>query len=223
MITVHHLETSRSHRVLWLLEELGVPYDIVRYARDPATMRAPAALQKIHPLGKSPVIADGGKTIAESGAIMEYIVETYGAGRMAPPRGTDDRLRYTYWLHYAEGSAMPLLLLKLVFMRMPKGKLPFWLRPVVKMIAKKGQDGFVDPQLAQHVAYWESELAARPWFAGAEFSAADIQMSYPVEAAVARLGLGAGAPKLTAFVQRIRARPAYQRAEAAGGPMVAPA
>src|SRR5258706_12967850 len=127
MLIVHHLNNSRSQRVLWLLEELGVPYEIVRYQRQP-DMRAPAQLRAIHPLGKSPVVTDNGNTIAESGAIAEYILDTYGEGRLIPPPKTPERLRYTYWRHYAEGSAMPPLLFNLLFTPMPK-RSPALLRP----------------------------------------------------------------------------------------------
>ncbi len=217
MITVHHLNNSRSQRILWLLEELGLPYEVVRYERDPATMRAPDALRKIHPLGKSPVITDNGQHIAESGAIIEYLLETHGQGRLIPPAGTPDRQRYRYWLHYAEGSAMPLLLLKLVFMRMAEGPMPFFARPIARAISKKGQDMLVDPQLKTHMEYWEAELGHSEWFAGPEMSGADIQMSFPLEAATARAG-AAHYPRIKAFLDRIHARPAYQRALKAGGP-----
>jgi len=218
MITVHHLNNSRSQRVLWLLEELGCTYTVVRYERDKMTMLAPPALRQIHPLGKSPVLTDGDRTVAESGAIIDYLIETYGNGRLIPLPGTPERLRYTYWLHYAEGSAMPPLLLKLIFLRLAKGPMPFFVRPIVRMIAKGMQDRFIDPQLKLHTGYWESELSKHTWFAGAEFTAADIQMSFPVEAAAARLGIATTHPRLKSFLERIHARPAYQRALEAGGP-----
>ncbi|MGO9307330.1 MAG: glutathione S-transferase family protein [Candidatus Korobacteraceae bacterium] len=218
MITVHHLNNSRSQRVLWLLEELGVPYEVVRYERDPKTMLAPAALKRIHPLGKSPVITDNGQTIAETGAIIEYIVDTYGEGRLVPPPGTPERLRYTYWLHYAEGSAMPPLLLKLVFLRLASQPAPLFVKPVLKQISKRVQSTFIDPQLALHVGYWEDELSKHSWFAGEAFTAADIQMSFPAEASTARAGFGDKYPNLRAFLERIYSRPAYQRALERGGP-----
>jgi glutathione S-transferase len=216
MLTVHHLNNSRSQRVLWLLEELGLPYEIVRYQRQ-ADMRAPKDLRAIHPLGKSPVITDGGKTIAESGAIVEYIVGTYGDGRLVPAPDTPERLRYTYWLHYAEGSAMPLLLLKLLFNIMPK-RAPALLRPVVRKVSSQALTTLVNPQLKQHMSFWESELTKSEWFAGDAFTAADIQMSFPLEAAAARGGLEQGHPAAMAFLDRIHARPAYQRALEQGGP-----
>jgi glutathione S-transferase len=216
MLTVHHLNNSRSQRVLWLLEELGVPYEIVRYQRQP-DMRAPAELRALHPLGKSPVITDRGNTIAESGAIIEYILDAYGEGRLIPPPKTPERLRYIYWLHYAEGSAMPTLLLKLLFTVMPK-RVPALLRPLVRKVSNQVLTAFVNPQLKQHMAFWENELGKSEWFAGDEFTAADIQMSFPLEAAAARASLAEGHPKAAAFLERIHARPAYKRALEKGGP-----
>jgi glutathione S-transferase len=209
MIIVHYLDNSRAHRILWLLEELGVAYEVKTYQRGP-DMRAPASLKAVHPLGKSPVIEDGGRIIAESGAIIEYLVETYGEG------GTDEALRYRYWLHYAEGSAMPLLLLKLLFLRLP-GQMPFLLRPVAKVIARGVQDRLVDPQLADHRALWDAELAREGWFAGEVFSAADIAMSFPVEAGSARFARQGAIPAIRHYLEAIRARPAYQRALSRGG------
>jgi glutathione S-transferase len=217
MIVVHHLNNSRSQRILWLLEELGLEYELKRYERDRKTMLAPAALRAIHPLGKSPVITDGSLTLAESGAIVEYLVERYGNGKLAPAPGTPERLRYTYWLHYAEGSAMPPLLLKLVFDRVANGPVPFFVKPVAKAISHRVLTSFVNPQIKQHLDFMEAELEKSRWFAGNEFSAADIQLSFPLEAAVARAGLNASRPKLMTFLERIHARPAYQRALERGG------
>lgn len=217
MITVHHLANSRSQRVLWLLEELGLEYEVRRYERDPGTLLAPPALRDVHPLGKSPVITDGALTVAESGAIVEYLVERYGGGRLAPPAGTAERLRYTYWLHYAEGSAMPPLLLKLIFDRIETGPMPFFVRPVARAIAGRVKSSFVEPQIRLHLDYLEGELARSTWFAGNEFTAADIQMSFPLEAAAARAGLDASRPHLRDFLDRIHARLAYRRALERGG------
>ncbi|MBA3593687.1 MAG: glutathione S-transferase [Pseudomonadota bacterium] len=217
MITVHHLNHSRSQRILWLLEELALKYDIKRYERDPKTMLAPASLRAVHPLGKSPVITDGELTIAESGAIVDYLIEHYGAGRLAPPAGTPDRLRYTYWLHYAEGSAMSPLLLKLVFDKIETAPMPFFAKPIAKAISGKAKSSFIEPQIAQHLDYLEAELGNNQWFAGSEFSGADIQLSFPLEAAAARGGLNASRPRLMDFLKRIHARPAYQRAIERGG------
>ncbi len=219
MITLHHLENSRSQRVLWLLEELGVPYEVKRYRRDPKTMYAPPELARVHPLGKSPVITEGDATVAESGAIVEYLLDEHDReGRLRPPPGTPERRRYTYWLHFAEGSAMPPLLMKLVFDQVRKAKVPFFIKPVVRGVADKVTQSFIAPNLARQFRFMEDELATRPWFAGEAFSAADIQMSFPLEAAAARGGLGDDFPKLMDWLQRIHARPAYQRALQAGGP-----
>jgi glutathione S-transferase len=217
MITVHHLNNSRSQRILWLLEELELSYEIKRYERDARTMLAPPSLRKVHPLGKSPVITDGGETLAESGAIIEYLVDRYGAGRLAPAPGTPARLRYAYWLHYAEGSAMPPLLLKLVFDRIESGPMPFFVRPVARAIAGRVKSGFVEPQITRHLDYMEAELGRFRWFAGDEFSAADIQMSFPLEVAIKRAGLDMSRPRLMDFLARIHARPSYLRALERGG------
>jgi glutathione S-transferase len=216
LLVVHHLNNSRSQRVLWLLEELELPYEIKPYQRDPQTMLAPPELRAIHPLGKSPVLTDGDTVIAESGAIIDYVVSRYGNGRLIPPEGTPERLAYTYWLHYAEGSAMPPLLLKLVFGVIPE-RTPFLVRPIAKGIADAAQKSFIDPQLRLHTLYWEAELGKHAWFAGEAFTAADIQMSFPVEAASSRK-LIEGLSKLEAFLQRVHARPAYRRALDKGGP-----
>src|SRR6185369_14387065 len=167
MIVLHHLNNSRSQRILWLLEELEVPYEIRRYQRDAKTSLAPPELLAVHPLGKSPVITDNGLTLAESGAIVEYLVERYGAGKLIPPMGSPERMRYTYWLHFAEGSAMPPLLMKLVFDRIEHGKMPFFARPIARGIARRVKGGFVEPNLARIVSHIESELEASEWFAGA--------------------------------------------------------
>jgi glutathione S-transferase len=218
VITVHHLNNSRSQRVLWMLEEIGLPYEIRRYERDPKTLLAPASLRGIHPLGKSPVITDGDMVLAESGAIIEYLVEKYAQGRFAPAHGTPERVRYNYWLHYAEGSAMPPLLLKLVFIQMPKAPMPAFVRPIVRRLAGQVQKSYVDPQIAMHLDYLESEIAKGPWFVGPEFTAADVQMSFPIEAAASRGGLGGSRSHLLGYLGRIRARAAYQRAIERGGP-----
>lgn len=215
MITVHHLNNSRSQRVLWLLEELALPYEIVKYERDPKTLLAPASLRKIHPLGKSPVITDGDATLAESGAILEYLVDTYGKGALAPAAGTPAFRHYRYFMHYAEGSLMPFLVMKLVFNKI-KTDAPFLVRPVARAIAGQVGDRFLDPNLASHLAFLAEHLAKHAWFAGDAFTAADVQMSFPVEGAVARAG-GAISPKLTEWLARIQARPAYRRAIEKGG------
>jgi glutathione S-transferase len=203
MITVHHLNNSRSQRVLWLLEELEVPYTVKRYERDRTTMLAPPELKQVHPLGKSPVIEDGGRVYAESGAIVEYLAETYG-GRLVP-KERDARERYRYWMHFAEGSMMTPLLLKLYAGRVGEAGAP---------LAERA-----DGQLALLLGFVEADLGEAPFFAGAALSAADVQMSFPLEAAAARGGLNAKSyPRLSAFLDRIHARPAYQRALERGGP-----
>ena len=218
MLTVHHLNNSRSQRVLWLLEELGLEYNVVRYQRDAQTMLAPPSLRKVHPLGKSPVLVDGKHTLAESGAILEYLVERYDTAHdLAPSPGTPEHLRYRYWMHYSEGSAMPPLLLSLVFSKIRQAPMPFFVKPVARGIADKAMGSFVGPQVKLHLDYMEGELGKSLWFAGKDFSAADIQMSFPVEAASARAGFKER-PKLQAFLDRIHARPAYQHALEQGGP-----
>jgi glutathione S-transferase len=217
MIIVHHLNNSRSQRVLWLLEELGVNYQLKQYQRDKLTMLAPASLRMVHPLGKSPVITDGDQVIAESGAIIDYLVERYSEGRLQPAPGTPERLAYTYWMHYAEGSAMPPLLLRLIFARLAHQPMPALMRPIARRFADRVMRGFVEPQIALHLDYMENELTKHPWFAGPEFTAADIQMSFPLEAAAARAGLDASRPRLWGFLERIHARPAYGRAVDKGG------
>lgn len=216
MIKVHHLNDSRSQRVLWLLEELGLDYEVVRYQRAAGSRLAPPELLKVHPLGKSPVIEDGAVKVAETGAVVEYLLETYGQGRLRPAPGTEEARRFTYWLHYAEGSAMPPLLLKLVFGMLPR-RAPALMRPLVKGVAAKAMTGFVDPQLRTHVAFWEAELGRSEWFAGDQFTAADIMMSFPVEAGADRAFDAAKQPRLKAFLDRIHARPAYRRALERGG------
>jgi glutathione S-transferase len=211
MITVHHLNNSRSQRILWLLEELGLDYKIKRYQRDPQTMLAPASLRAVHPLGKSPVITDDTTTLAESGAIIEYLIDRYGAGKLSPAHGTPEHLRYIYWLHYAEGSLMPPLLLNLTFSELVKRSL-FLVRPIVWVISQSIKSSYITPQIDLHLKYLESELANSDWFVGNEFTAADIQMSFPLEAAAERAVLNASHPKLMDFLRRIHARPAYQRA-----------
>ena len=217
MIVVHHLNNSRSQRILWLLEELGLDYEIKLYQRDPQTMLAPPELRAVHPLGKSPVVTDGGLTLAESGAIIEYLIERYGEGKLAPARDSPDRIRYLYWLHYAEGSAMPPLLLKLVFDKIESAPMPFFVRPVARGLAQRVKSTFVVPQLEQHLDFLEAELGAAPWFVAGTFSGADIQLFFPLEAATSRAGLGPSRPNLWGFLQRAHARPAYQRALQKGG------
>jgi len=217
MITVHHLENSRSQRILWLLEELGVDYEIRRYGRDKQTGLAPPELLDVHPLGKAPVITDGDTTVAESGAIIEYLMDTYDDGSLRPAPGTPERLAYNYWLHYAEGTFAPLMLLSLVMSRIENAPLPFFLRPVARGIAKKVRDGYLDPNVTRNLQFMESTLARSPWFCGERITAADVQMSFALDAAEVRTDLGAEYPHLAAFLATIRALPAYRRALDKGG------
>ena len=218
-ITVHHLNNSRSQRVLWLLEELGLPYEIKFYERDKATMLAPPELRAVHPLGKSPVLTDGELVVAESGAILEYLVDRYGQGRLKPAAADQEALlRYRYWMHYAEGSVMSPLLMKLIFDRIERGPMPFFVKPIAKGIAAKVKSGFIQPSIDRHFNFIEAELGKSVWFAGHEFTAADVQMSFPLEAAAARGGAAAKQPRVTDFLKRIHARSAYQQALARGGP-----
>ncbi len=204
MIVVHHLNNSRSQRVLWLLEELGIEYEIKYYERDAVTMLAPDSLRQVHPLGKSPTITDGDITVAESGAIVEYLVNRYGNGRLIPSPNTPERLRYTYWLHYAEGSAMPPLLLNLIFDKFGLGD-------------SQAVSGFVAPQIKLHYDYIEGELHKSTWFTGEEFTAADIQMSFPLEMFAMDVQQVESRTKLKEFIERIHARTAYKRALERGG------
>ena len=202
-IIVHHLENSRSQRILWMLDELGLPHEIVRYERNKKTMLAPPELRAVHPLGKSPVIVEEGTVVAETGAIVEYLVEKAG-GRLGAPADRAGALRYRFWLHYAEGSMMPPLLLKLVLSKIP----------IMGKIAIKR----IQPMIDVHLDYVEAELGKRPWFAGDAMTAADIMMSFPLEAARARGGLGDARPHTVAWVAKVHALPAYQRALKVGGP-----
>jgi len=226
MITVHHLETSRSQRVLWLLEELGVPYELKLYKRDPRTRLAPPELRQVHPLGKSPVITDGDLVLAESGAILEYLAERYGgqatgdlAGLLATP-GTPEHRQLRFWMHYAEGSLMNWLVMKLVFMTIPTQPMPFFVKPIARQLCKKVQAKLIDPNLKTGMEFMESHLGKNTWFAGEQLSLADFQMSFAVAALLARSDAARKCPTVAAWLARIEARPAYQRALVKGGPVV---
>lgn len=218
MITLHHLENSRSQRILWLLEDLGVDYRIKQYKRDPVTSLAPPELQAVHPLGKSPVITDGDTTVAESGAIIEYLVGKYDKGRLRPPEGTPEQLAWTYWLHYAEGSFMPLMIVSLIMNRIESAPMPFFVKPIAKGITGKVRSNYLEPNVKRNLAFMEATLAKSIWFCGNAMTAADMQMSFAVEAAEVRTDLKAHYPKLQGFLKRIRSLPAYQRALEKGGP-----
>ena len=218
MLIVHHLQNSRSQRILWLLEELGVEYEIKRYLRDKKTSLAPPELRAVHPLGKSPVITDGDVTVAESGLITEYLIETYGDGRLMPEIGTPEHLQYRYWLHYAEGSFMPLMLIALMLNRIENAPVPFFVKPITKSIAAKAMDAYAGPNIKLNLQYLEARLQESVWFCGDEMTGADIMLSFPIEAAATRTNLPIDYPALMAFHQRIRTLPAYQRAIEIGGP-----
>lgn len=214
MITLHHLNNSRSHRILWLLEELGIDYEIKHYQRDKETMLAPPELKSVHPLGKSPVITDGNITIAESAAIIEYLIDNYGNHKFKPKAGTPEALKYNYWMHFAEGSAMGPLLLTLIFNKIDSA-VPLLIKPIIKAVTSKVRSNFINPNLKNNFAFIESELSKTEWFAGSEFSGADIQMSFPMEAGAVRTSnLG---PKSKEFLEKIHSRPAYRKALEIGG------
>ncbi len=220
MITVHHLEQSRSHRVLWLLEELEVPYQIKRYQREP-TMLAPEALKKVHPLGKSPVITDENRVVAESGAILEYLEQKYDHEFRLKLSDEESLLQSRYWLHYAEGSLMPLLVMKLIFGQMGKAPVPWLLRPVGAAFGKGVQKAWLDKQLQPHMKMIEQHLAANPWFAGQRFGIADIQMSFPLLALAQRVGMEQ-MPASQKWLQTVQQRAAWQRAIDQGGELSLP-
>jgi len=219
MLIVHHLENSRSHRILWLLEELGVDYEIKRYERDKTTNLAPPELREVHPLGKSPVITDDDVTVAESGLIVEYLIEKYGNGRLMPVVGTPEHLQFRYWMHYAEGTFMPLMIISLILNRIETAPVPFFLKPVTKQIASKAMAAYAGPNIKLNLAYLEEALQNSTWFCGDEMTGADILLSFPIEAAATRTDLSEY-PALNEFRQRIRALPAYQRAIEKGGPYI---
>ncbi|MFK8014081.1 MAG: glutathione S-transferase [Gammaproteobacteria bacterium] len=218
MIVVHHLENSRSQRIVWLLEELELDYEIKRYDRDTQTSLAPPELLAVHPLGKSPVISDGGKVIAESGAIVEYLLETYDQGKLLPDRSSPDYQRYKYWLHFAEGTFMPYMVFSLVVGRIETAPMPFFVKPIARGIARKVRDAFLTPNISRNLDFMEQALTDDAWFAGGGISGADIMMIFPVEAAAVRASLEPQYGRLADYLRRVHARPAYQRALERGGP-----
>jgi glutathione S-transferase len=207
-IVVHHLENSRSQRILWLLEELGLEYSVEEYKRNPKTMRAGPELRKIHPLGRSPVVTVDDTVLAESAAIIEELIERFGEGRLRPEHGTDDYRRYRFYLHYAEGSLMTPLFAQLLTSQVRAAKLPFFIKPIAKGVAAKIDKNYTTPELANHLGFLDSELKDREYMAGSEFSAADIQMSYPLEAGV---GANTRYSNIKSYIERIRDREAYKR------------
>ena len=220
MIVVHHLENSRSQRILWLLEELGLDYEVKRYARDTETSLAPPELLAVHPLGKSPVITDADQVIAESGAIVEYLLETYDNAGLLPDKTTAAYRQYKYWLHFAEGTFMPYVVFSLVVSRIETAPMPFFVKPVARGIARKVRNAFLTPNITRNLDFMERALADQAWFAGSAISGADFLMIFPVEAAAVRAGLDQKYVNLAAYLKRVHQRPAYQRALERGGPYV---
>ncbi len=226
MITLHHLETSRSQRILWLLEELHIPYEIVVYKRDAKTRLAPPELKAIHPLGKSPVITDGDITVAESGAILEYLVDKYGSSgqgdvaHLLPDAGTQAYRQSRFWMHYAEGSLMNWLVMKLVFVMIPTQPMPFFVKPIAKQLCAQVQALLIDPNLTTALAFMDQHLATHQWFAGDNLTIADFQMSFAVEAALSRSKDTAQYKHLAAYKDKLTARPAYRKAIEIGGPVI---
>lgn len=222
MLTLHALEHSRSLRIVWLLEELGVPYALQQHRRDAKTRLAPAALRAVHPLGKAPVLDDGGLVLAESGAIVDYLVTTYGQGAWQPTRPSAEHWQYQRWLHYAEGSVMPLAVFALVLHRMQNMPMPFFVKPIARRIAEGLRGGFILPQAQLHLGHVNEHLSTRTWFMGDQISGADIMMSFPLQAAMSRLVDGSKLPAIAAWLARVEARPAYQRAVAKAGQPLMP-
>jgi glutathione S-transferase len=220
MITLHHLENSRSQRFLWLLEELGVEYTIKHYKRDAKTSLAPPELLKVHPLGKSPVITDGDITVAESGAIVEYLLGKYDKGRLLPAEGTAERRAYTYWLHYAEGTIMPLMIISLILTRIENAPMPFFIKPIAKGITGKVRANYLGPNMKRNLDFIEDTLSKSQWFCGDRMTGADIMMSFPLEAAAMRAGLKDNYPHAAALLERIHALPTYKKALEKGGPYI---
>ena len=217
MITLHHLENSRSQRILWLLEELGVVYEIKRYGRDKQTSLAPPELMEVHPLGKSPVITDGDITVAESGAIIEYLVDKFDDGTLRPAKESPQGRACTYWLHYAEGTFAPLMLLSLIVGRIETAPMPFFIKPIARGIADKVKSGYLGINVKRNLEYMNNTLSESTWFCGDDLTAADIQMSFALEAAEIRTNLSSEYPHLAAFLERARGRPAYKAALDKGG------
>ena len=217
MLVVHHLENSRSQRILWLLEELGLEYEMKRYGRDKQTGLAPPELKDVHPLGKAPVIVDNGVTVAESGAIIEYLVQAYDDGTLHPAAGTADWRTYTYWMHYAEGTFMPLMIIALILGRIETAPMPFFVKPIAKGIAGKVRASYLDANISSNLAFMEQTLTESTWFCGDKFTAADVQMSFALEAAEVRTNLSRSYPHLADFLINVRARPAYKAALDRGG------
>lgn len=215
-IVLRHLNKSRSMRILWMLEELELEYEVKKYERNKA-FRAPPELKAVHPLGKSPVVAIDGVVYAESGAIVEALIDHAG-GKLRPEPGTDEYRRYRFFLHYAEGSVMPPLLVALIIGRLRTAPVPFFLKPVIRGLADRVDGAYTNGELDLHLGFVQSELSQRDWFASDELTGADVQMLYPMEGLAARAGSSAEYQKLQAFLDRVHERPAYKRALERGGP-----
>ncbi len=218
MLTVHHLNNSRSHRIIWLLEELSVQYEIKYYQRDPKTMLAPPAYKELHPLGTAPIISDDDLTITESGAVMEYLLYKYGQNRLKPLPGTPEWINYNFWMHFAEGSLMPILFLRLVIDIIYQ-KSPFFVKPITKSIKSRTNHMMINPRLTKQMNFIESTLEKNAWLAGNEFSAADIQMAIPLLWASSIKDLYKNKPKITNYIERLKSRPAFTRTIEKGGPI----
>ncbi|AEF53631.1 glutathione S-transferase [Marinomonas posidonica] len=216
MIQVHHLENSRSQRILWLLEELNLSYEIIEYKRDPDTASAPESLKKIHPLGKAPILTDGDNTIVESGAIIEYLLDKYDEDKGLRPSEGQALLDYRFWLHFAEGSLMPLLVMKLVMTKVPKNPMPFFIKPIAKALTDKVTQKFIQPRLQPQLDFIEATLADRIWFTGETLTAADIQMSFPLQASSTRMDLSSY-PNIRRFLSQVENQVGYQQALEKGG------
>ena len=223
MIKVHHLNNSRSQRILWMLEELNQEYEIIGYERDVKSLQGPESLRDVHPLGKSPVITDDSSgeqiLVAESGAIIEYLLQTYGKNSsfITPETGTQQERDYSYWLHFSEGSLMPHLLLRLIFDRVKKARVPFFVKPITKAVANKVLSEFVNPNIQRLLYFIEESLEGKKWFLGDQLSGADIQMSFPLETSVSRGLIDENYPCIKSYVERIHQLPAYQTAIKKGG------
>ena len=223
MITVHHLNNSRSQRILWMLEELNQEYEIIGYERDLKTLQGPKSLRNIHPLGKSPVITDDSSgeqiLIAESGAIVEYLLQNYGknSSLIIPETGSQQERDYLYWLHFSEGSLMPPLLLRLIFERVKKARVPFFVKPITKAVADKVLTEYVNPNINRLLDFIEASLKGKNWFLGDQLSGADIQMSFPLETSLARGLVNEHYTCIQSYVERIHEQPAYQAALKKGG------
>lgn len=218
MIIVHHLENSRSQRILWLLEELGIEYEVKRYPRDPVTSLAPQSLKDIHPLGKSPMITDGDIVVAESGAIVDYLMSEYSDGRLQPADNPAAKRAYSYYMHYAEGTVMPLLIIALLLNRIDTAKVPFFVRPIAKGITGKVRESYLTPNLTSNLTFMEQTLSQSAWFTGDTLTAADIHMSFIVEGLNVSIDLEKEFPNLAGFLERCHTSPSYKRALERGGP-----